>query len=323
MDQGIQEGNVERVRAAFNLDETEPLLGFSFKPRFGLGESDFFEITKDVLNSGFHIVEPDTRKMLVDSERESYLEFARELPGVTEPSKSAFSLNLSGRTRDIEGIVSSLTRYRDRGWPIVMKIDGGLDGLSLMQRVKKVFPQSIITCYPLLKTILDGKVPKEFMNLALDFCGADVMYPSGRAVIAQEMRNYESEAQENISETYRRYTQFVKRGGFTPTVAGGITPGQLHIFYELYGPDVSFFLGGAVALHTEGPAAGAALCRNIIEHAMNFRVNHPDDDEKIPNVRPSLFNEVRDKFPIGDYQSPSYFFAHNEDIKKHSFAAKN
>jgi ribulose 1,5-bisphosphate carboxylase large subunit-like protein len=51
------------------------------------------------------------------------------------------------------------------------------------------------------------------------------------------------------------------------SIAGGIYPGQLQAFYELLGPDVAWFLGGGVALHKDGPAAGAQLCVNVAKES--------------------------------------------------------
>ena len=56
------------------------------------------------------------------------------------------------------------------------------------------------------------------------------------------------------------------------SVAGGIYPGQLQAFYELLGPNTAWFLGGGVALHKDGPAAGAAMCVRIAREAVEKRV---------------------------------------------------
>lgn len=55
------------------------------------------------------------------------------------------------------------------------------------------------------------------------------------------------------------------------SIAGGIYPGQLQAFFELLGPNVSWFLGGGVALHKDGPAEGAALCVQIATEAAERR----------------------------------------------------
>jgi hypothetical protein len=41
----------------------------------------------------------------------------------------------------------------------------------------------------------------------------------------------------------------------------------LHAAYEMLGPDVAYFLGGAIALHPKGHKAGARLCVNILDEA--------------------------------------------------------
>lgn len=61
------------------------------------------------------------------------------------------------------------------------------------------------------------------------------------------------------------------------SVAGGIYPGQLQAFYELLGPNVSWFLGGGVALHKDGPRAGAAMCVQIAKESAERGAKAKDD----------------------------------------------
>ena len=308
--------NINRVRNQFSLTKNEPLMGYSFKPRFGVALEDMFSITVDVLNAGFHIVEPDTRRILLDSEREDLIEFANGLPGVHDRANRAFALNLSNRTKDLPGIISLLAV--DKGGPTVVKIDGGLDGLSLMQRAKQAAAlansEIVVTCYPLIKKILENKVPSDFLNLAFAACGADIMYPSGRANIHNEVRNYEGHEQNLIEASRKKYLSHLADQKFIPTIAGGVTPGQLHIFYELYGPNVSFFLGGAVALHANGPGAGAKLCKNILDHAAEFRTEFPDNQINIKSIPDSLQREISENYSRTDYLEPSVFFSKNKEV---------
>jgi ribulose 1,5-bisphosphate carboxylase large subunit-like protein len=163
-------------------------------------------------------------------------------------------------------------------------------------------------------------VPTDFLNLAFAASGADVMYPGGRAKIKDEERNYEAADQNLIEASRKKYRSHLDDLKFIPTVAGGITPGQLHIFYELYGPNVSFFLGGAVALHADGPGAGARLCKHILNFAADFRDRHPEAGQEIESIPASLQKEIAEKYGGRSYLEPSVFFDSNEGVvNKFSF----
>jgi ribulose 1,5-bisphosphate carboxylase large subunit-like protein len=77
--------------------------------------------------------------------------------------------------------------------------------------------------------------------------------------------------QDEMFMSVERYARYVKRGWPMPTIAAGIYPGQLQAYYDLLGPDVAYFLGGAVALHKDGPVAGAKLCVKAIRSAVELR----------------------------------------------------
>ncbi len=318
--------NIQRIRNKFNLNELEPLMAFTFKPRFGLNTKDFIEISKGVFKEGFHIVEPDTRKILLNKEKYEFIAFAKRLEEHTHRKhKHAFSLNLSNRIDDIDEIITLLSEGNQS--PVVIKIDGGLDGLSLMQKAKKTNSDCIITCYPLLKNQLNNKVPTDFLNQATVYCGADIMYPGGRANLSSNVRSYDIGETHGINNSLRKYKQYIDSGTFIPTIAGGITPGQLHLFYELYGPKISFFLGGAVALHNDGPSAGAKLCKKIIDEAVIYRQKNPtgmpeDISEKLIEEICKKYNGIEEKnckdLENHDrivYISPKVFFEENQHIR--------
>lgn len=69
--------------------------------------------------------------------------------------------------------------------PVVIKIDGGLDGISACQTVRQKYNSEgkfspIITCYPLLRKQLDNRITGDFFIKALALSGADIIYPGGR-----------------------------------------------------------------------------------------------------------------------------------------------
>jgi ribulose 1,5-bisphosphate carboxylase large subunit-like protein len=81
------------------------------------------------------------------------------------------------------------------------------------------------------------------------------------------VRSLQGAGEENRVAPVQRYKKLTQKGWPMLSIAGGIYPGQLQAFYELLGPDVAWFLGGGVALHKDGPKAGAALCVRIAKEA--------------------------------------------------------
>jgi len=314
-----QDNKIKDIRSKLYLNDNEPVLAFSFKPRFGLSTSDFIKISQDVLECGFHIVEADTRKILLDDDKTDFIEFAKNINSIIKAKQAvAFSLNLSNRTHDLEDILDELKDVD----PLIIKIDASLDGFTLMQRAKKKNENLIITCYPLLKNQLKEKIPSQFLNDVLAYCGADIVYPGGRANIKDQVRSYDAMGEYDINQSIRNYKQIVDNHQFIPTIAGGISPGQLHIFYELYGPDTFFFLGGAIALHKKGPRAGAQLCKNIINEAVSFRDN-PKSGDVPHNISKTLILEIHDNYNgMDEYLSPMKFFEQNKTLKSYFSESK-
>jgi ribulose 1,5-bisphosphate carboxylase large subunit-like protein len=115
-------------------------------------------------------------------------------------------------------------------------------------------------------------MPDVFFDKFLSQCGVDIMYPGGFVALPGNKRHYN--ATEDITllaESINRYTSHVHRSHFIPTISGGVSTGLLHLYYELYGPKVSLFLGGAVATNKNGMEAGAALCIKVLDHAIACR----------------------------------------------------
>jgi hypothetical protein len=84
----------------------------------------------------------------------------------------------------------------------------------------------------------------------------------------------EADEATNLYNSVQRYWSVIDEGWPMPTIAGGVVAQELHAFYELLGPDVAYFLGGAVACHGDGPKEGARLCRQIIDAAIKGRTNN-------------------------------------------------
>jgi ribulose 1,5-bisphosphate carboxylase large subunit-like protein len=101
-----------------------------------------------------------------------------------------------------------------------------------------------------------------------------------------------------------------------PTIAAGVHPGQLQAFYELVGPKVAYFLGGAVALHPEGHVAGAKLCVEVLEAAINrataAALSGDDYAQDLPTRLLARVEQTRYPRTELNYFSPASIFDGNE-----------
>lgn len=278
---------IEQLRAMFRLPAGRPLLAFSLKPRVGLSFADTRQITLDTLRAGFNIVELDSKNLALNTAPlRQWLDLAVEAAGVGSHI-TAFSPNLSIPAPQLVDVVHEWTAVLDGRGPAVVKVDGGLDGLTGLQVLRcaaggKGAP--VITSYPVLRNQLASAIGSTTWVDFLALSGADVVYPGGRPTFPLEPRPVWGDHPEAWSRVARRYDRFVARGWPMPTMAGGIHPGQLHALYELMGPDVAYFLGGAVALHPRGIRDGARLCVSVLEHAIELAqqaveegLDHSDD----------------------------------------------
>lgn len=274
------------IRSIFDLDDFTPLLGFSVKPRLGLKNEDFSKQCLEAAKLGFNIVEPDTRKMLLNSyDLDWHIELACQVAELKKPrgNISAYSVNLSNYSGDIQAAVEKLSNSI-LNHPITVKIDAGLDAISKIKMVKEVNSSVIITSYPLIKRALSQRVPDVFFDKFLSQCGVDIMYPGGFVALPGNKRHYN--ATEDITllaESINRYTSHVHHSHFIPTISGGVSTGLLHLYYELYGPKVGFFLGGAVATNKKGVESGAELCMKVLDHAIAHRKKIAAHHEKLAN----------------------------------------
>lgn len=273
---------IAQVRSAFKLAPGEPLLAFSFKPRTSVKFDILRQMTLDVLAAGFHIVELDTRNLNLQADDLNQLVgLAREASELGKRHVTRFSPNLSVPSHLVVPMVERFLEVQAD--PVVIKIDGGLDGISSCQAIRGAFSKipgegkggfagraPIITCYPLLRKQLANRVSDTFFREALALSGADIIYPGGRPLLGKA-RALDAAEHGRLRSAVSSYYEILDRGWPMPTVAGGIHVGELHTFYELLGPNTAFFLGGAVALHKEGPAEGARLCVKVIKEAIQLR----------------------------------------------------
>ncbi|MFG0632214.1 hypothetical protein [Pseudomonas sp. xss_2] len=301
------------IRAKFKLDQYSPLLGFSVKPRLGLPNNAFFERCEEAAKLGFNIIEADTRKILLDSnDLDRHIEFASTLCKTAYQRKHtcAYSINMSNYggdfTRAIEKISKTIHTV-----PAVIKIDAGLDSLSRIKKAKEVNSNLIITSYPLIKKIISPRIPDQFFDQVLSHSGIDIMYPGGFVAVPGNKRHYNAtEDLTLLGESISRYTNHIISSRFTPTITGGISAGLLHLYYELYGPRIGYFLGGAVATNAKGMNAGAELCMAIVKHAKAQRAKY----EIFKNIAPlhsKIIQKIRDETD-SEYVIPREFIENNK-----------
>ena len=314
--------SIPDIRSEFRLPDKQPLLAFSFKPRIGTTIKTLREVTEGVLKAGFHIVEMDTRDIrLGDGRFAELLDLAKSVVSLCPDHVTRFAINVTQPADQVVDYVQQIVEATPK--PHVVKIDGGLDGISACQAVRRHFRcedgAPIITSYPLLRSSLDRGVGQLFLD-SLVLSGADIVYVGGRPTIGTPSRDLGASDRHALLESVSRYrwlTHSQKRP--MPTIAGGIYAGQLHAYYDMLGPDVAYFLGGAVALHKDGPVNGAALCATAIKTAMesSSKIGDPSSRDFDVHLIRNLENAYRS--PAGaaaafNYVPPSALYQQNPGL---------
>lgn len=286
------------IRTAFQLNPTDALLAFSFKPRVGLKPNAISEITLGVLEAGFHIVEFDTRYLdLSDANVEFLVKLATEAAHVGgEKRITRLSPNLSVSAPLAIDIFKQFLKTSE--WPLIAKVDGGFDGLSTVQAIRRQFTgrqSPIITCYPLLSNQLASKIPSDVFLSALTRSGVDIIYPGKGPSVGRPFRELGQDEIDALGEATRRYRRLADKEWPIISLAGGVYAGQLHALYELVGPKVAYFLGGAVSLHRDGPIEGAKLCSKILTKSAEL---HRGDLAKVPDLPGKLIEDIEAAYNI-------------------------
>jgi len=307
--------SITGVRNRFRLDDRRPLLAYSLKPRVGLTFDETREMTLAVLDAGFNIVELDSKnRMLGTGTWKQWLELGVDAAR-TGRHVTAFSPNLSLPGDRVGELAAELVARIGPYGPPVMKIDGGLDGLTGLQAVRRVLRDDatpIVTSYPVLLKRLASVIGKNTWVDLLALSGADIVYPGDRPTFPDEERPIWGAHVEDWSKAADAYRRLIARDWPMPTIAGGVHAGHLHACYELMGPRVAYFLGGAVALHPRSPRNGALLCVAVLDHAAELadraRRAGAECAEDLPA---SLLGEIH---RAGlDYQSPAAIFRASRD----------
>lgn len=263
--------SISSIKAIFGLKPEEPLLAFSVKPRVGLTFGELKKVATEVWDAGFHIVEMDTRDLDFSQERRAELLALSQ--AALDRSKGGkirrFSVNAGGPPFAAAGLLRDLAKAHE-GKPWVVKIDGNLDGLSLVQALRRGDilaadqPQPIVTCYPLLKYALTRYLGENTLVQMLAHSGVDIVYPGKRPSFDND-KAIDGERINPAREHYR-----AMRMGDYPmlSVAGGITAGQTHAFYTTLGSDIAYFVGGGVTLAPNGIGKGAKSFRAAVDLAV-------------------------------------------------------
>lgn len=306
---------LDDIRAAFRLPDNRPLMAFSLKPRVGPTFDETRQITLDVLAAGFNIVELDARNLALRSAPlERWIELGKEAAQIGR-HVTAFSPNLSIPATQLLDVVARWTAEIAPLGPPVVKIDGGLDGLSSLQAVRLGLSGTaspFITTYPILRNQLGSAIGDSTWVDFLSLSGADIVYPGGRPTFPNERRPVWGAHVRGWSRAARVYDDIIRRQWPMPTIAGGVHPGQLQALYELVGPKVAYFLGGAVALHPAGPLEGARLCVEVLESAISLtsEASASGDDfaDDLPTRLLRKVEQTRYPKTVLNYFSPENIF---------------
>jgi hypothetical protein len=264
--------DIRSLRLAFKLQNGMPLLAFSFKPRVGFDLKGLEDTATQVLSVGFNIVELDTRHLPLDKAMLARLiDLSSRLADKNPKHVARLSINLSMRS-DL-AVTAAQELCSKCPYPAILKIDGGFNGFASVQSIRGQGLRDgrrcgpVVTCYPLMQNALSQYIPSDQYVTRLAASGVDIIYPGGRPDVGGMVRSLQGAGKDNQVNPVRRYKNLMQKGWPMLSVAGGIYPGQLQAFYELLGPDVAWFLGGGVALHKDGPRAGADLCFRIANEA--------------------------------------------------------
>jgi len=318
-----RQNGIQHVRESFQLQDGEPLLAFSIKPRVGLSMEKLKQVAIGVAEAGVNIIEMDTRFVLSNEfELQNLIDIAREVSeiGDAKRRKCRFSPNFSFDSgRALPLIQKFVEASQD---PAVIKIDFSLDGLATLQAVRKsndIEVQPIITCYPLLKSVFSKFLPNNSIIELLSANGVDIMYPGGCPEFTKRGTRHLDRS--NVRLGQQRYIDIIGAGQYMPSVAGGVHASELHAYYELLGPNAAYFIGGGIALHNKGPAEGAKLCRKIIDEAIKLRRN---DHSSAPQSFSGGLSSTHENFHtpakysknVFDYVDPSSAF---EELNVQSF----
>jgi len=268
-----QSNDRAKIRQAFNLGDQRPLLAFSLKPRSCLSDDDYYAIVRQAFYGGCDIVELDTRDLLLHgADRLTLFETLTNLAlDMSEGRICRFSANLSGPPRVIGPIYERLALLHEAKapqGPWVIKIDGNLDGLSLVQAIRAGqftgYAQPIITCYPVLKYALERALGADGFVRMLAMSGVDIIYPGQ----SPNFGNANGRIDTQRVAAAKRHYEAMDMGEYPLlSIAGGLAINSVHACLSVLGPDIAFFVGGGIATSKQGIRSGASNFAQAIEYS--------------------------------------------------------
>ncbi len=268
-----QSNDRTKIRQAFNLGGHRPLLAYSLKPRSCLLDDEYHAIAKQAFEGGCNIVELDTRDMLLHgTERLALLERLTTLAlDLSKERICRFSANLSGPPRVIGPIYERLAQLHEAQapeGPWVVKVDGNLDGLSLVQAIRigqfAAYVQPIITCYPVLKYALERALGADGFVRMLAMSGVDIIYPGQSPSFGNANGRIDTQ---RVAAAKQHYDAMDMGGYPLLSVAGGLAINSVHACLSVLGSDIAFFVGGGIATSKSGIESGARNFAEAIELA--------------------------------------------------------
>lgn len=249
-----------------------PFLAFTAKPRMGWHELSIKameELVRGVIDAGFDMFELDTRYLWPrgDDHDQNLIRLINAASEAADARgrRGVFCPNLTMPWATAERVADLIFQRCDQA-EIAFKIDGGLDGLSTIQSIRRKYKDEkpIITSYPLLSySPLSKRLGDSTFKKWLALSGADIIYPGG----APRLRLGGEIDRETLRQAQLNYNRITSKGWPLPSIAGGVHPGEFHALIELLGYNHALFIGGGVALHKDGILAGARWASNALDMA--------------------------------------------------------
>jgi ribulose 1,5-bisphosphate carboxylase large subunit-like protein len=185
--------------------------------------------------------------------------------------KFCYSPNLTGAGANVieafHRVDDAMVKEVGKGLEVV-KLDVLPVGFGALEALRRHFQaigrEVVITVYPAMYSIFDPVIDRTVTLQLARLAGADVLYP-GRPVILTDPKDPRRIDANQLNRVVKRFYPVllgempgIKRT--MPTVAGGVKPTDIRMYYEFAGPYVGFFIGGGIAAAPGGPGKGARYC---------------------------------------------------------------
>jgi ribulose-bisphosphate carboxylase large chain len=282
---------IKGIREKFG-NEAGPILAFSVKPRLGLDSNSFASVCKEAAEGGVDLVEDDER--LVDPPYCRLEQRAKTASKMVHEAGKFYSLNITGRAEKI----IEIARKAIEQWEVdSLKIDVLPAGFAALQVVSEHIHSLAadskvpITVYPQMYSIWCNHRNNFFINRKvilkmIRLVGGDIIYAASPR--EQEIGRMDVDAIPAIKDYHKvLQDEWMNILPSLPTLTGGIRPGTLQVVYDLFGNDVGYFVGGAIAAHPMGIKKGAEAMRDAID-AITSGKTIPEYANKKPALRTAL-----------------------------------